>query len=86
MWSRQTNWVNLEINAFSPVNPDRSRPHTLGILANRDELSLYFDGALLGSVRDKTFSEGIIAFYGEAGDDPVILSFDNLRVWHLAEE
>jgi hypothetical protein len=84
-WTPLEDWIIVDYNVFSPASTDRSRPHTLGVMANGDEITLFFDGVLLGSVTDKSFSEGVLSLYGESGEEPVTLRFDNLRVWEMPE-
>jgi hypothetical protein len=54
--------------------------NTLGVLARGQDIAVYANGVLLGSVKDGGFSSGKIAFMVNAWHDPFTARFTNLLI------
>lgn len=65
-----------------PPGVSASDPHTLGVLTQGANLSIFLDGQLLISVTDTSLDSGDIALYAVSQSASISkVAFDNLEVW-----
>lgn len=75
----------LGVNAFTRPAVAAGEPRVLGALVDGDELTLYLDGEILGTVTDDRLTFGLIGLFAETNEiADAVIRFDNVRVWNLA--
>ena len=62
---------------------EREEPHTVAVLADGPEITIFWDGEELGTFEDDTFLGGDLGFHLQpgTGDELLTVAFDNLEVW-----
>lgn len=63
---------------------DASGNHSLGVLAQGDNLTFYLDGQQLATASDQRHTSGDVALYAASQSSNVMqVAFDNLKIWSL---
>jgi hypothetical protein len=93
LFCNNTYSVTARVNSSLVASPLSSGPlpgtdiagaHTLGVLAQGDTLTFYFDEQELATVSDQRHSHGDVALYAASQSANVLqVDFDNLKVWSL---
>lgn len=66
------------------INAGSNQTNRIGIWADGSDFKLYFNGDLIGSISDPTYSEGLFGvFIGGAHTPNFTVEVDRMRVWNL---
>jgi hypothetical protein len=77
-----TNFINWKTN--SAVNAGADKTNRLGVMMNKNVLSIYANGVLVGDVTDNTWSEGNFGiFAGAQESSEYTLKVDEISYWTL---
>ncbi|MCZ7543033.1 MAG: hypothetical protein M5R40_05610 [Anaerolineae bacterium] len=62
-------------------------PHVIGVRAEGQQFTLFWDDEEIGAFEDASFAHGDIGFHlqGDPTSDDLTVAFDNLEVWELVE-
>lgn len=58
--------------------------HTIGIVANGSQISLYIDQKQIAQVTDTTYTSGQIGFISSYGTSPSDVVYNNAKVWQIS--
>ena len=76
--------ISSPIVAGNLSGSDASGVHSLGVLAEGNNLTFYVDGQQLASASDQRQTRGDVAMYAASQSTNVMqVAFDNLKVWSL---
>ncbi len=77
------------LSGVVPAPQDQAdQVHVMGVLAQGDWYTVFWDGEVLGTAVDDTYRHGDIGFFVKPSPvtlDGATVAFDNLRVWSLPE-
>lgn len=81
--SNATNTRTLKSGTIAGFAAGFTQVHTIGVVANGSQISLYIDHNQVTQVDDTTFSSGQIGVISAYGSSKTVVVYNNAKVWQL---
>ena len=78
-----TNTRTLKTGSVSGFASGLGQVHTLGLVANGSQVSLYVDQNQIFQVSDTTYNGGQVGVIADYGDSATVVVYNNAKVWQL---
>ena len=81
--SNATNTRILKSGSVPGFASGLSQVHTIGIVANGPQVSVYVDQSQVTQVSDSTFTSGQVGVISDYGNSTTVVVYNNAKVWQL---